>query len=105
LGAMQLGLADAPPERGGAWLGLALVLGLALLLGNLALQYGAARLPASATSIIMLTEVVFASVSSVLLGSGEMGLRTWIGGSLIVLASLLSAWSFAPGSQPVAHTP
>ena len=32
------------------------------LAGNLALQYGAARLPANVTAVIMLTEVVFASV-------------------------------------------
>jgi hypothetical protein len=42
----------------------------------------------------MLSEVVFASVSSVLLGSGELSVRTLLGGVLIVLASLLSVLSF-----------
>jgi hypothetical protein len=46
-------------------------LSLTLLAGNLALQFGAARLSASTTSIIMLSEVVVASVSSVLLGTGQ----------------------------------
>jgi drug/metabolite transporter (DMT)-like permease len=89
--ASWLGLASAPPVQIGAWVGLATALGLALLAGNLALQYGAARLPASATSIIMLTEVVFASVSSVLLGAGQLSLRIAIGGGLILAAALLAA--------------
>jgi drug/metabolite transporter (DMT)-like permease len=59
------------------------------------LQYGAARLSASATSLIMLTEVVFASGSAVALGAGELTTRTLIGGALIVLASLLSAMTFS----------
>ena len=100
--AVLLGLAERPPLHTSGWIVLAVALGTALLVGNLALQYGAARLPASVTSIIMLTEVVFASVSSVLLGAGEMTQRTWIGGALIVLASLLSALSFAPAPRSAA---
>lgn len=87
---MGLGVVAAPPAPGLAWTGLALLLSLAFLAGNLALQYGAARLSASATSLIMLSEVVFASVSSVLLGAGELSARTLLGGSLIVMAALLS---------------
>ena len=63
---------------------------VAFLAGNLALQYGAARLRASTTSLIMLSEVVFASVSSVMLGAGEWSSRTVVGGGLILLASLLA---------------
>ena len=63
------------------------------LIGNLALQYGAARLRATATSLIMLSEVVFASVSSVLLGAAELSTRTVLGGALIMLAALLSVFS------------
>ena len=66
------------------------LLSLFFLVGNLGLQYGAARLSASATSIIMLSEVVFASASAVLLGAGELSGRVVLGGALIVLASLLS---------------
>jgi drug/metabolite transporter (DMT)-like permease len=84
------GLVPLPPAPALQWLGVALCLGLAFLLGNLALQYGAARLSASATSLIMLTEVVYASVSASLLGAGEITLRTVVGGALILLASLLS---------------
>jgi drug/metabolite transporter (DMT)-like permease len=93
---MGLGVVAAPPALGWDWAGIALLLGVAFLAGNLALQYGAARLSASATSLIMLSEVVFASVSSVLLGAGELAPHTLLGGSLILLASLLTVLSFGP---------
>lgn len=91
---MGLGVVTPPPQLG-SWLGVALLISVAFLAGNLALQYGAARLSASATSLIMLSEVVFASVSSVILGAGELSARTLLGGSLILLASLLAVVSFA----------
>jgi drug/metabolite transporter (DMT)-like permease len=84
------------PEPGVAWMSVALLVALAFLLANLALQYGAARLSASATSLIMLSEVIFASVSSVVLGTGELTTRTLLGGGLILLASLLAVISFRP---------
>ena len=90
-GGMQMGIVGAPPAPHAGWTVLAMALGLAMLLGNLALQYGAARLPASTTSIIMLTEVVFASISSVLLGTGVLTLTTALGGALILLAAVLAA--------------
>ena len=73
-----------------AWLPLLGLLTLAFLLGNLALQYGAARLAAHTTALVMLSEVVFASVSSVILGAAQWDTRTGIGGALILLAALLS---------------
>ncbi|MES2876959.1 MAG: DMT family transporter [Pseudomonadota bacterium] len=91
---MSVGLVTAPPAPAGEWMGLALLISLAFLAGNLALQYGAAHLSASATSLIMLSEVVFASVSSVVLGTGELSTPTLLGGALILLASLLSVVSF-----------
>lgn len=91
---LGLGVVTLPPAPSLDWAGLALAITLAFLVGNLALQYGAARLSASATSLIMLSEVVFASVSSVWLGAGELSTRTLLGGSLIVLAALLAVLSF-----------
>jgi drug/metabolite transporter (DMT)-like permease len=91
---MALGMVTAPPAPALHWAGLALVISLVFLAGNLALQYGAAHLSASATSLIMLSEVIFASVSSVVLGTGELSMRTLLGGSLILLASLLTVVSF-----------
>ncbi len=87
---MNFGVVTAPPALAWDWGGVALVLSLAFLAGNLALQYGAARLSASATSLIMMSEVVFASVSAVLLGAGELSTLTLLGGALILLASVLS---------------
>ena len=99
LAGMGLGHVAGVPAPGLDWVGLVLLLSLAFLAGNLALQYGAARLQASATSLIMLSEVVFASVSAVLLGAGELTGRTLAGGGLILLASLLSVVSFRSSSQ------
>jgi drug/metabolite transporter (DMT)-like permease len=62
------------------------------LVGNLALQYGTARLPANATAVIMVSEVLFASGSAVALGAGVMSWPLALGGTLIVGASLLAAW-------------
>ena len=80
-----------PPQVAATWLLGALALSLVFLAGNLALQYGTARLPANATAVIMITEVLFASASAVLLGASVLGWPLVIGGSLIVGASLLAA--------------
>ena len=70
------------------WATVVGVLALLLMLGNWALQYGAARLPSAITGVVMLSEVLFASVSSVLLGAAQLQPRTLAGGALIVLAAL-----------------
>ena len=88
---MGFGVLAAPPALEANWVILAVFVSLAFLAGNLALQYGAARLSASTTSLIMLSEVVFASLSAVWLGAGELTLRTLLGGLLILLAALWSA--------------
>ncbi len=88
--ALLLPAAGALPALHWGWAPWALLLGVAFLSGNLALQYGAARLPAQTTSLIMLSEVVFASVSAVALGAAWPGAATWAGGALIVLAALLA---------------
>lgn len=85
------GKAAPPPD-----LSLGLLGGLALmtawfLASNLALQYGAARLPALTTAAVMVTEVFFASISAIALGAGVMTERVAFGGLLIVAASLLAA--------------
>ncbi len=84
------GLVPAPPPAAWGWLGGALALGGLFLLSNLALQYGAARLSANVTAVVLVTEVLFASASAVALGAGRMSLPLLIGGSLIVCAALLS---------------
>ena len=61
------------------------------LAGNLSLQYGAARLAANRTSVVMLTEVVFASASAIAFGGGTLTARVALGGGLIVASALLAA--------------
>ncbi len=86
------GSVAAPPAPAAGWIAGAAAMGLAFLAGNLALQYGAARLPANVTAVVMITEVLFASVSAVLLGAGALTLPLAVGGALIVTATLLAAW-------------
>lgn len=88
----QHGLVPGLPSPDASWVGLALGFSLALLAANFGLQYGAARLRAHTASLIMLSEVVFATASSVWLGTAQPGLRTWLGGTMILLAAALAAW-------------
>ena len=87
---MAAGVVAAPPALAPAWAAVALALTLAFLLGNYALQYGAARLAAGTTALVMLSEVLFASVSSWWLDAAELAPRTLAGGALILLAALLA---------------
>ena len=80
-----------PPPLALGWVLGALAMGAAFLVGNIALQYGAARLPANVTAVVMISEVLFASLSAVALGAGTMSLQLAVGGALIVGATLLSA--------------
>jgi drug/metabolite transporter (DMT)-like permease len=84
------GAVPAPPSLAWAWALPALGLTVWFLVSNLALQYGAARLPANTTAVVMLSEVVFASVSSVLLGAGSLGVREAFGAAMILGAALLA---------------
>jgi drug/metabolite transporter (DMT)-like permease len=84
------GTVPLPPAPAAGWMLGALALAGAFLAGNLALQYGAARLPANATAVIMITEVLFAAASAVWLGAGSVTPALALGGALIVGASLLA---------------
>lgn len=100
-GALALALAATgrapwPPLPAPGWTLGVFALALLFLAGNLALQYGASRLPANVTSVVMLTEVLFASASALALGGGTLSAPLLLGGGLILLAALLSA--AAPGA-------
>ena len=75
-----------------AWIGVA-TFTTAVLIGNLALQYSAARLPANVLSVLMLAEILVASVSSWLGGAATITQSTLMGGAFIVGASLLAVFS------------
>jgi len=92
-GAMAVtGAVPWPPlPQAGLALGV-LAMAALYLVGNLSLQYGAARLPANVTSVVMLTEVVFAAGSALALGGGELTAQLLLGGGLILGAALMSAF-------------
>ena len=82
------GLVSLPVDA--SWWPFALGLALCLLFSNLSLQYGAARLPANTTALVMLSEILFATASSVFMGVSELTLRKLTGGLLIVFAAILA---------------
>ena len=88
---MPVGAVPPLPAAASGWMLGVLVLAGFFLAGNLALQYGATRLPANATAVIMLTEVLFASVSALALGVGTLGLREGLGALMIIGAAVLAA--------------
>ena len=97
--ALVLGAAGGvslPPAPAPGWLAMLVALAAFFLFGNLALQYGTARLTAQRTAVIMLVEVVFAAASSVLLGASSPTASMAAGGLLIVASSLLAARPAAP---------
>jgi drug/metabolite transporter (DMT)-like permease len=75
-----------------------LTLGLSALLlcSNLALQFGAVRLPVQVSSVLMLSEVLFAALSAAALGAGQITGQLLAGGALIVLAALWAARDPSP---------
>ncbi|MDB5882361.1 MAG: protein of unknown function transrane [Ramlibacter sp.] len=97
---LALGIVPALPVPQFSWAAVGVALSLGFLAGNMALQYGASRMSAHAAALIMLSEVVFASLSSVALGAAQMSARTWVGGALILAAAAWSAWpeKQAPGA-------
>jgi len=87
----QAALATAPPPPAWGWGLAALAMAAWFLVSNLALQYGAARLPANTTSVIMISEVFFASASALAMGAGTLGWREGLGASMILGGALLAS--------------
>ncbi len=93
------GVIDGPPSLAWGWSSAIFCLAVLFMSSNLLLQYGAARLPANVTSIVMLIEVVFAAVSAILFGAGVLTTKLMIGGALILLAAILSVSSKKVGDE------
>ncbi len=93
-----IGQAPALTLQGSTWWVLGLF-ALAVLIGNLALQYGATRLRANVLSVLMLAEILVASVSAWWAGSATMTGATVAGGLLIVSASVLAIFARTTGVQ------
>ncbi|HXF80365.1 MAG TPA: DMT family transporter [Usitatibacter sp.] len=71
---------------------IVLGIGVALVAMSLCLQYGLSRLPANRAIVILLFELVVAALAAYLLAGEVLTPHEWIGGGLIVAASLASGW-------------
>jgi drug/metabolite transporter (DMT)-like permease len=91
VGFSQTGHTPWPPAPAIGWIAGAAGLAAWFLLANLSLQRGASRLPANTTSVIMLTEVFFASASALALGAGTLGPQEALGALMILGAALLAS--------------
>jgi drug/metabolite transporter (DMT)-like permease len=88
LGLAPFGLVAGIPAFSCTWMLPLAMLTLAFVAANMALQFGAARLPARITALVMLSELVFAVLSAIALGGETLGLLTVIGALLILGATL-----------------
>jgi drug/metabolite transporter (DMT)-like permease len=66
-------------------------LGIIVFVLSVVVQYGVTHVPANRAIIIMLFELVVAAVAAYFLTDEAMTLKSWMGGALIVSASLFSA--------------
>jgi drug/metabolite transporter (DMT)-like permease len=73
-----------------SWL-LLLGTGLAVFILSLVLQYGLTHVPANQAIVFLLSELVVAAIAAYLLTNESMTLKEWIGGAMIVSASLFSS--------------
>ncbi len=87
LGGVDLPAAAAAPAPA---IALLLLTGGLLLAINLVVQFGLVHTPANQAIVIMLSEVGFAAVSSWLLAGETIGLQEWVGGAMIIAASLFT---------------
>ncbi len=86
-----------PPMAGWLLIG---VIGVVLLATNLFVQYGLTHTPANQAIVIFLFELVVAALASWLLAGEAMTLKEWLGGAMIVAASLFSGKLAAHETEP-----
>ena len=79
-----------PSLPGMLWLLPLAAMAVLFFASNLTLQYGAGRLPANVTAIVMLIEVPVAALSAIWLGGGTLDLKTALGGACILAAAMLA---------------
>jgi drug/metabolite transporter (DMT)-like permease len=72
-----------------SWIML-VVVGVTLVFTNAIVQYAISHTPAARAIVVMLFELVVAAIASWFLAGETLGAREWIGGALIIGASLLS---------------
>jgi drug/metabolite transporter (DMT)-like permease len=101
VGLTSTNIIHSPSSFHGYVLLLVIALGLAVLVANLALQYGVAKLPANVTAVVMLIEVVFAALSAFVIKGTVVTGPMIAGGALIVTASALAALAGKKRSAPL----
>jgi drug/metabolite transporter (DMT)-like permease len=84
------GVVPVWPDFAWDWAGLAAAMGVAFFAANLAMQYGASQIPVHITSVVMLTEIVFAAGSAVWFGDETLRPTVLMGGGLILVAALMA---------------
>ena len=89
---VHLGSMPALPALAANWPLMVLVVAVLIMLSNWTLQYGASRLAATTAAVVMLSEVVFASASNVLIEGTVLSDRLLLGGALVISASLIAAF-------------
>ena len=72
-----------------SWL-LLLGIGLIMFVMSMVLQYGLTHIPANQAAVILLFELVVAAIAAYLLANEALSLMEWVGGAMIVSASLFS---------------
>jgi drug/metabolite transporter (DMT)-like permease len=78
------------PVAATSWMLPAFGLAIAFMVSNLCLQYGAARLSAAATAVVMPCEVLFAALTATWWGGATLHVTVLVGGALILAATLAS---------------
>jgi drug/metabolite transporter (DMT)-like permease len=74
--------------------------GVMLVAMGFATNYGLTHVPATRAIVIMLFELVIAALASYFLAGEVMGVKEWIGGTMIVAASLFSGHIKEKGVTP-----
>lgn len=88
----QLGLGGVYwPQPMGHWPVFVGLVALQLVICNICLQYGVARMSANTLALLMSLEVLFAAISAAMLGAGTLDARVLLGGALVIGAALLEA--------------
>jgi drug/metabolite transporter (DMT)-like permease len=88
---ISLGRMPALPDIAWSWPLMVLFVAVLIMLSNWTLQYGASRLAATTAAVVMLSEVVFASASNVMIEGAVLSGRLLLGGALVLSASLIAA--------------
>ena len=83
-------VAAVRPLFGHSAMVLLVAVGLAIFGANLAVQHGLTHVSANQAIVLLLSELAVAAVSAYFLAGEAMRLNQWVGGTMIVAASLLS---------------